>query len=63
MTRVGVERFTGLCSDNTGNTRKARELLAKEFPFLMNLLDCCHHLHNTAKDITNLPDFKGVSLD
>ncbi|TBU55402.1 ribonuclease H-like domain-containing protein [Dichomitus squalens] len=58
MSEIGIERFSGICSDNTGNTRKARELLAKSIPGLINMLDCCHHLHNTSKDITNLSDFK-----
>ncbi|KAH9856359.1 ribonuclease H-like domain-containing protein, partial [Lenzites betulinus] len=56
--RVGPERFSGVCSDNTGNTRKARELLVQSLPAIVNLLDCCHHLHNTSKDITQLSDFK-----
>ncbi|KAI0755573.1 ribonuclease H-like domain-containing protein [Fomes fomentarius] len=58
MKQVGIDRFSAVCSDNTGNTRKARELLAKEIPGLLNLLDVCHHLHNTAKDITALIEFK-----
>ncbi len=62
MEQVGIDRFSAVCSDNTGNTRKARELLAKEIPGLLNLLDVCHHLHNTAKDITALIEFKVVSV-
>ncbi|CDO75074.1 hypothetical protein BN946_scf184703.g4 [Trametes cinnabarina] len=58
MEVIGIERFSGICSDSAGNTRKARELLAKEISGLLNLPDCCHHLQNTAKDITKLPDFK-----
>ncbi|KAI0668206.1 ribonuclease H-like domain-containing protein, partial [Trametes maxima] len=58
MQLVGVERFSGICSDSAANTRKARELLAKAVPALLNLSDCCHHLQNTAKDITKLTDFK-----
>ncbi|KAH9858440.1 ribonuclease H-like domain-containing protein [Lenzites betulinus] len=59
MEAVGVERFSGVCSDSAGNTRKARALLAKEIPTLLDLPDCCHHLQNTSKDITKLTDFKG----
>lgn len=60
MDSVGIERFSGVCSDSAGNTRKARQLLAEEIPGLLDLPDCCHHLHNTAKDITKLGEFKGV---
>ncbi|KAI0643696.1 ribonuclease H-like domain-containing protein [Trametes meyenii] len=59
MLKVGIERFSGICSDNTGNTRKARELLVRKIPTMLNLLDCCHHLHNTAKDVTKLSEFQG----
>ncbi|OJT07823.1 hypothetical protein TRAPUB_1283 [Trametes pubescens] len=59
MESVGVERFSGVCSDSAGNTRKARQLLASEVPGLIDMPDCCHHLHNTAKDITKLSEFKG----
>ncbi|KAI0327039.1 hypothetical protein GY45DRAFT_1257848 [Cubamyces sp. BRFM 1775] len=60
MQRVGVDNFSAICSDNTGNTRKARDLLVRELPAILNLLDCCHHLHNTSKDITRLSDFNEV---
>ncbi|KAI0634079.1 ribonuclease H-like domain-containing protein [Trametes polyzona] len=56
--RVGEDRFSGICSDNTGNTRKARELLVLDLPYIINLQDCCHQLHNTSKDITQLSDFR-----
>ncbi|CDO73916.1 hypothetical protein BN946_scf185016.g73 [Trametes cinnabarina] len=58
MEAVGIERFSGICSDSAGNTRKARAILAKQIAGLLALPDCCHHLHNTAKDITKLPEFK-----
>ena len=62
MSKIGITRFSGMCSDNTGNTRKARQLMAKSHPWLLNMLDPVHHLHNTCKDITNLPEFKEVTL-
>jgi len=57
---IGPERFAAICSDNTGNTRKARRNIAGRFPNIMNLADVCHHLANTAKDISRLPEFQGV---
>ncbi|CAA7268960.1 unnamed protein product [Cyclocybe aegerita] len=49
---------TAVSSDNTGNTRVARDILSDEVPLLLNLLDPAHHLNNTWKDIANLPYFK-----
>lgn len=49
-----------MCSDNTGNTKKARRNIAEKFPTVMNLADVCHHLANTAKDISKLPEFQKV---
>lgn len=57
---IGPHRFVAMCSDNTGNTRKARQNLANAFPTIMNLADVCHHLSNTAKDISKLPEFHKV---
>ncbi|TFK80579.1 hypothetical protein K466DRAFT_503657, partial [Polyporus arcularius HHB13444] len=60
MKRVGVERFCAVCSDNAGNTKKARALLKQLTPSVLDIGDCCHHLQNTAKDLTRLPEFKEV---
>lgn len=57
---IGPQRFTAMCSDNTGNTKKARRDIAKKFPMILNLADVCHHLSNTAKDISKLPEFQKV---
>jgi hypothetical protein len=59
---IGPEKFCGISSDSTGNTRKARELVAKELPTIIIVPDCCHHLNNTVKDIQRLPYFSDVSL-
>lgn len=57
---IGPERFAAVCSDNTGNTKKARKNITERFPAIMNLADVCHHLANTAKDISKLPEFQKV---
>ncbi|KAF8601836.1 hypothetical protein BDV93DRAFT_607815 [Ceratobasidium sp. AG-I] len=51
---VGVDRLAGISSDSTGNTRLARELVAKEYPWVILLPDPCHQMNNTAKDLGNL---------
>jgi hypothetical protein len=45
-------------SDDAGNTRAARNLLAQQYPWLITLVDACHQQNNTAKDIGNLPYFR-----
>jgi len=57
---IGPNRFTAICSDNTGNTKNARRDVVKKYPTILNLADVCHHLANTAKDISNLPEFTKV---
>ncbi|TFK61891.1 hypothetical protein BDN72DRAFT_933920 [Pluteus cervinus] len=57
---IGPSRFSGVVSDSTGNTRKARGLLNHEIPTLLPLADICHHLGNTIKDIVSLAHFKPV---
>ena len=61
MKRIGPFRFSGVCSDNTGNTRKGRGLTVTKWPQNLDLLDACHLLSNTGKDICRLPEFKEVS--
>lgn len=61
MTSIGPFRFAGTVSDNTGNTRKARATLHKEYPWVINMQDDCHELSLTLKEISKLPEFKEVS--
>jgi hypothetical protein len=61
MNDVGTDRFCGISSDSTGNTKAARELVTKEFPHIIITPDPCHHLHNIGKDIMALPFFSEVS--
>ncbi|TFK52817.1 hypothetical protein OE88DRAFT_1606346, partial [Heliocybe sulcata] len=56
--RVGADRFVAVCSDNTGNTKAARRLLTNEVDTIQDLQDCCHHIHNTIKNISDLSEFK-----
>ncbi|KAF9486652.1 hypothetical protein BDN71DRAFT_1563862, partial [Pleurotus eryngii] len=56
-------QFTGIGSDDTGNTCVAHEKVQKEYPWILNMADPCHHLNNLTKDICNLPHFKGIIKD
>jgi hypothetical protein len=59
---IGESRFSGMCLDSTGNTRQGRQEVHKLMPSkIMDLGDCCHHIHNTIKDINKLEEFKTVS--
>ncbi|KAF8593427.1 hypothetical protein BDV93DRAFT_461223, partial [Ceratobasidium sp. AG-I] len=61
ITEIGPSRFACVVSDNAGNTRAARNLLAQQYPWLITLVDACHQQNNTAKDIGNLPHFRTCS--
>ncbi|KAF8593692.1 hypothetical protein BDV93DRAFT_584071, partial [Ceratobasidium sp. AG-I] len=58
ITDIGPDRFACVVSDNTGNTRAARNLLEQQYPWFTTLVDACHQQNNTAKDIGNLPYFR-----
>ena len=60
MEDIGVHNFRAVSSDSTGNTRKARALLMKEFDWIIELPDSCHRLHLLAKDIAKIPYFADV---
>ncbi|KAF9497338.1 hypothetical protein BDN71DRAFT_1429525 [Pleurotus eryngii] len=38
--------------------KKAQHLLVLKYPWILDILDACHNLHNTIKDICNLEVFK-----
>jgi hypothetical protein len=61
MDRIGQKNFSGISSDSTGNTKLAREIVAKATPWIIILPDVCHLLNNTAKDIGKIPFFADVS--
>jgi len=62
MDRIGRRNFSGISSDSTGNTRLARELVVQECPWIVILLDTCHLLNNTTKDIGKIPFFSEVCV-
>ena len=62
INKIGPKQFSAISSDSTGNTRLARELLAKDFPWIIILPDPCHHMHNCAKDICSLVYFEETIL-
>lgn len=57
---IGPENVIASASDSTGNTKLAREILIKLFPWILNLPDPLHHLSLTVKDISKLTFFKVV---
>ncbi|KEP46915.1 DUF659 family protein [Rhizoctonia solani 123E] len=61
LQEIGPERFSCIVSDNAGNTRAARALIEKEYPWIIPLQDACHHQSNTAKDIGQLPHFQSCT--
>lgn len=58
--QVGPKRFTGICSDDTGNTRVAREKVQEKYPWILNMPDPCHRMNLLVKDICRLPQFTQV---
>ncbi|THH07564.1 hypothetical protein EW146_g9281 [Bondarzewia mesenterica] len=61
--KIGCQNFAGICSDNTGNTKLARELVVKEIPSIIVLADPCHRLNNLVKDICKLDHFSALIED
>ncbi|KAF5317592.1 hypothetical protein D9758_018468 [Tetrapyrgos nigripes] len=55
--KIGSEHFCTACSDSTGSTLLARQLLHQDFPHILSVADICHHLNNTSKDIVKLKFF------
>ncbi len=55
-------RFSGVVSDNTGNTRKARKLFCEKYPHILNMPDACHQMDKAVKDIVSLDEFKEVNF-
>jgi len=58
---LGRNHFSGVTSDNTGNTRVACQLLCAEINTIIQVPDICHHLNLLCKDITRLDMFSTVS--
>jgi len=60
---IGKERIGAVSSDNTGNTRVARDIICSNLPHVLNLPDPEHHLNNTWKDIASLEYFVSVGYN
>ena len=58
MKEIGPEHFASVVSDNAGNTRAARTLIEREYPWIIALQDACHQLNNAAKDVGDLKHFQ-----
>ena len=58
---IGKEKFAAMCSDSTGNTKKGHKIIHEEVQTIIDLGDCCHHIHNTIKDINRLLELREVS--
>ncbi|KAI0710279.1 hypothetical protein C8Q72DRAFT_799358 [Fomitopsis betulina] len=59
---VSIDNLSAVVSGNTGNTRKACELLCNMISHLMNMQACCHELNLAIMQISELPEFKPVQL-
>ncbi|KZP05715.1 hypothetical protein FIBSPDRAFT_691005, partial [Athelia psychrophila] len=59
----GIYRFSGVSSDDTGNTKLSRRKLTHptKLPFVLNLQDACHLLSLTLKAIGKLPEFDQIT--
>ncbi|CDO74521.1 hypothetical protein BN946_scf184846.g2 [Trametes cinnabarina] len=60
--KIGPENVSAVVSDNTGNTRKARELIVSMFPHILNFQDCCHEINLALLQINGLDEFREVCL-
>jgi hypothetical protein len=60
MDLVGRECFCAVSSDNTRNTRVARQILADTVRTMFNLPDPNHHLNRAILDVVGLSYFVKV---
>ncbi|KAG1743283.1 uncharacterized protein EDB91DRAFT_1081218 [Suillus paluster] len=56
LKKVGAKHFSGVASDNTGNTTLACSLLQDEFSWIIILPDSCHRMSSLCKDIGDQED-------
>ncbi|KAE9388915.1 hypothetical protein BT96DRAFT_787801, partial [Gymnopus androsaceus JB14] len=56
--QIGIEKFCGIVSDSTGNTRLARQLIIRKFPTIIALPDVCHFLSLICKELAKLDYFE-----
>ncbi|KAG2365392.1 hypothetical protein BDR07DRAFT_1374352 [Suillus spraguei] len=55
---VGEDKWAAICSDSTAVTKNAQCDVVNTIPTILDLCDTCHHLHNTIKNVTQLPEFE-----
>ncbi|KIK77648.1 hypothetical protein PAXRUDRAFT_36763 [Paxillus rubicundulus Ve08.2h10] len=60
MDLVGRFQFSGIMSDNTGNTRVAQKLVLQAVNTCIPMSDVCHHMSLLCKDLTRLDMFKDM---
>ncbi|KAG1766267.1 ribonuclease H-like domain-containing protein [Suillus occidentalis] len=58
MLEAREDKWAAICSDSTAVTKNARREVVDTIPTILDLCDACHHLHNTIKNITLLPEFE-----
>ncbi|KAI9065799.1 hypothetical protein FKP32DRAFT_1556380, partial [Trametes sanguinea] len=63
LEKIPPENVSAVVSDNTGNTRKSRELLLRLFPHILNFQDCCHEMNLALLQINELAEFKDMVQD
>ncbi|TRM58371.1 ribonuclease H-like domain-containing protein [Schizophyllum amplum] len=56
-----VHLVSAFVSDRASNAIGGREIILAEVPVALDLGDSCHHLQNTTKDITKLPEFQWMN--
>ena len=61
MDSVRQSCFSGITSDNMGNTQLAHQLVLQEVKTCILMSDVCHHLNPLAKDLAKLNIFKDIS--
>ncbi|KAL1714614.1 ribonuclease H-like domain-containing protein [Schizophyllum commune] len=54
---LDIHLVSAFVSDRASNAIGGRELMVKDDPVALDLGDSCHHLHNTSKDVSKLPEF------
>jgi hypothetical protein len=55
LIEVGPEKFASIVSDNAGNVRVAREIIARRYPNILNLRCIAHCFNLISKDILRHP--------
>jgi hypothetical protein len=54
LTKIGVEKFSAIITDNAANIRLAREIVTKENPKILNLRCITHFINLITKSILGM---------